>query len=484
MRPLRLIGCSLAVLSCTRINPGYADSGTDAGAATEGRGKPSGTTLSSGGSSSQTHGEGEGEGTTEPPDTEPPAEWVFTDDEAHEFEAGQLDHVYWSDQEAVELEPSMRLGTLRSRVFTTGGHPARLTELEWTPPAPYGIGLSNPDVDEVEGYDFGGTSSVGLELLLRFELAADTVEVGDLVPDTSFAGAHGTLGGTALAVTRGVFGRAVSNPGDGFVEHAQTQLAPGTNEFTWTAWYRMDGCTGASIVSFDAPDNNDNGTSSVWLVCNNNIGCSGAPDPDHGIFEAVAFAIANDGSRQGPRVCGLAEIDDDQWHHVAVRMNHSGGGSRLSLFVDGVPDESAREDSPSQHDFAQGPLQDFTTAGNPSPAHTGAGTYDEIALWDRPLTDDEIRDLHARGAAGVELRLRACTLEDCSDDPPFLGPAGASGVGFLDSGPDEGHAHALEPSDYVGIAFQYELRITRDSAALRSPLIPSVSIVAEPAEED
>jgi len=133
---------------------------------------------------------------------------------------------------------------------------------------------------------------------------------------------------------------------------------------------------------------------------------------------------------------------------------------------------------------AQGPLQAFTTAGNPSGDYGGAGSYDEFTIWDRRLSDAEIQDLYARGAAQVELRLRACATEDCSDDPPFIGPQGAVGIGFVDSGPGEGHAHDVWEFDQVGVAFQYELRMTRDSATVASPRIPLVSLVAEPAEDD
>lgn len=479
------IGLSLAAVGCARINPSFADGDDETeGAASGSGGAPSGTGSIDSDSATQGEGEDEGEGTALTTGVDPPAQWVFTDDEFDEFEAGVLEDLHWSEQDAVELVAGATVGTLRSRIFTTGGHLGHLTEIEWLPPAPYGVALFGPEVDEREGYDFGGADTTGLELLLHFDFPTDTLELGALVPDASAFAHHGTLGGAPLSVSRGVFARGVTNPGDGFIDHAQAQLAPGTTEFTWTAWYRSDDCSGAAIVSFDAPNGQAVETSSVWMLCNTNYACPSDAPPRHGTFSAVATAVAPDGSGTGPRACGLKPIDDNEWHHLAARMLHSGGGSTLELFVDGLPDEGVSPFFDSQHDYAQGALQAFTTIGNPAPEYGGAGSYDEITIWDRRLSDSEIRDLHTRGAGRVEFRVRACASEDCSDDPPFIGPMGAAGIGFVDSGPEDGHAHDVWEFDQVGVAFQYELRMTLDSAAVPSPRIPLVSLVAEPAEND
>lgn len=489
MYRLGLIGLSLTAIGCARINPGYVDSDaesqetasdTTASSATSSSGVASdgasGTATQGGGGSSVGTGETDAE--------DPPEAWVFTDDAAEDFEAGELNDLYWSEDDAIELSPEVRLGTLRSRIFVTGGHLGRLTELEWEPPAPYGVGLFEPAVDEVDGYEFGGTETVGLELLLRFDLPGRTVQVGDVVPDASAFGNDGTLGGTPLALSRGVFGQAVTNPRDAFIDHPQSQLAPGVDEYTWTAWYRSNGCTGASIVSFDAPAEFQAGTTSAWIVCNNNVGCPASTNPDHGIFEAAALSISEAGAIAGPRACGQKPIDDGAWHHLAARMLRVNGGSMLELFVDGLPDEKGSPLHPTQYDFSQGPQQRFTTVGNPAPEHGGAGTYDEITVWNRPLLPSEIRDLHARGAARVEFGVRACAKDDCSDNPPFVGPEGDSNRQFLDSGPHLGHAHDLWAQDLVGVAFQYQLRMSIIEGAIAdSPQIPLVTMFAEPVED-
>ena len=90
----------------------------------------------------------------------------------------------------------------------------------------------------------------------------------------------------------------------------------------------------------------------------------------------------------------LTVVDDwpfagDRWTHVAV--THAGlgrPGGAASLYLDGerVPGDAAGIDEPFTWDVDRGAIRvgvNYT------------GLFDELSLFDRPLTDDEVRALHA-----------------------------------------------------------------------------------------
>lgn len=467
-------------LACVGLNPSYQDSGTEGGGGGEGDG------TSSPSSSATSAAAGTGAGTELPPTTgapvttqgdESPDAWVFTDDERAEFEAGELSLTEWNDGPgAVVLVPGTNKGQLRSRIFQTGGLEADLTHLEWTALAPYGVGLWDPEVDELEAYAMGGIDKTALELLLRFDRNEAPFEPKDEVLDASVMGNDGVVRGPALTSVSGRFGWAVQNSGNSYVRHSTSALAPGTSEFTWSGWFRGSACDpSASIVNFDALDEADEDTVSLWLACGQPEGCSEAPSVDHAVIHGALYEIDSEGSRDGLHRCGSTRIDDQNWHHLAMVVRRGQGMTHLDLFVDGEEEGSASLGA--QSDYAYNNLQLFSTIGNADEHHPSEGAFDEVTVWRRPLSLEEIRSLYARGVRRVTVRVRACEEDDCSDDPPFVGPRGADSF-FLDSGPEHDHRHDVLDLELVGVAFQYELTL-ETSGTLTSPQFPRISLRAE-----
>ena len=90
----------------------------------------------------------------------------------------------------------------------------------------------------------------------------------------------------------------------------------------------------------------------------------------------------------------LAVVDDwpfagDRWTHVAVTyagLGRSGGAATLYLDGERVPGDAGDVDEPFTWDIDRGAIRlgvNYT------------GLFDELSLFDRPLTDDEVRALHA-----------------------------------------------------------------------------------------
>ena len=101
------------------------------------------------------------------------------------------------------------------------------------------------------------------------------------------------------------------------------------------------------------------------------------------------------GPNENPAFAGrLTVVDDwpfaaDRWTHVAVTyagLGQSGGAATLYLDGERVPGGADDIDEPFTWDIELGAIRlgvNYT------------GLFDELSLFDRPLTDDEVRALHA-----------------------------------------------------------------------------------------
>jgi hypothetical protein len=88
-----------------------------------------------------------------------------------------------------------------------------------------------------------------------------------------------------------------------------------------------------------------------------------------------------------------------RWHHVVAQRN----GGRLELYVDGVPAQPVSHESA----FASEPCRVLLGRLKPLPRRSGyvhsrpfVGLIDELALYDHPLTTEEIRRHHELGTTG------------------------------------------------------------------------------------
>ncbi|MBO1330922.1 beta-L-arabinofuranosidase domain-containing protein [Streptomyces sp. VRA16 Mangrove soil] len=181
----------------------------------------------------------------------------------------------------------------------------------------------------------------------------------------------GRSGGGAVSNIRGSY-QYVELPG-GVLDGASDAL-------TLAAWVRPEHAdTWARVADFG-----DDTTRYLYLAARNG---SGHP----------RFAVTTSGVGGEQAVDGPAPLPVGAWSHLAVTL---GGGSAV-LYVDGA--EAARNDSVSLTPAALGTLKDHWLgrshyAGDP----VFAGALDEVHLWSRVLSADEIAALHAgeSGSAG------------------------------------------------------------------------------------
>lgn len=99
-----------------------------------------------------------------------------------------------------------------------------------------------------------------------------------------------------------------------------------------------------------------------------------------------------------PKVNG---ISTDAWHHVVHTFTLEGANVILDVYVDGahVGDSFSQPHSTASFSFA---AINFGNARN-GQDRVWDGMLDEIAIWDRPLTADEVGIVYATGRAGQSL---------------------------------------------------------------------------------
>lgn len=125
-----------------------------------------------------------------------------------------------------------------------------------------------------------------------------------------------------------------------------------------------------------------------------NIGTDNDADTDGGDVTVDLF-VRNSGTQLN-HVHGVKPVYDGQWRHVAL----VDGGGRLTLYVDG------EVDSVTPITYTPGPVaRDVTSIGaivRGAGSNIGAyfrGLVDEVAVWERELSQDEVKAVMASGLA-------------------------------------------------------------------------------------
>ena len=192
---------------------------------------------------------------------------------------------------------------------------------------------------------------------------------GKQVADLSGNNRTGTLHGRGDVVA-GVYGGALALDGDGYVTTDPKLGAVAEGDYTVCSWIRT--------------------TSSVMDLLGN------------GITRGHVLMVINQGPLRGHHwtdssgnvLDGKRTINDGRWHHVAQVIDDA----TISIYVDGQLDVTAK-------------LQGIQTA-SADPLHLGTrspsvtqyryrGALDEVCLFDRSLTPQELKKLHDDGRAIV-----------------------------------------------------------------------------------
>ncbi|MEZ4466152.1 MAG: LamG domain-containing protein [bacterium] len=372
---------------------------------------------------------------------------------------GTHDGTRWEGR-SLRLMAGRSSGTFTSRIFAVDD-PVRWDRVRWWPALAYGRPL--PDGGGAEaGYPAGNLDMGSNVLLLHLDDPAFLT--GETVFETSGAGHRVEVLGNEAAASRGVFGGALSLglPDRLAVPSGHPAFRFGDADFTWSLFVRTEGCDGSSqvLMGGESPTPGANGPGTqMWLGCPVSDECAAGLG---GVMRPAG----------GPTVagCGERHYADGRWHHVAlVKEGHRPG--TLRWWLDGEPaGQSGAVDFGDNLFDLDGGLP-FTVGAFPRGDTDTEGTFDEIALWHRALSAEDVEAIACRGLCRASLQVRACVTPTCEADPPF-GPdlvddfAGAEGVVELPI--------ALGPSRYV----QYRINLTGQGSL--SPQILRVELAGRP----
>jgi hypothetical protein len=357
--------------------------------------------------------------------------------------------------------------TFVSRVLDSGGPRVRWDTLGWKPRAPAWKGLPDEGITET-GYAEGNVSMAGNVLLLHAEGAGELGE-GAAVADASGRGHAATFtapDGVPGRYVPGRVGGALELPRAGYLTvggDAAPDFAFGVEDFTWAAWVKTSSCQGNNLVVMGAEGSS--GQPHVWFGGGCETRC-----PD-----GRAWFVARDSTGGVAHVCHHVRLDDGQWHHLAA-VKAGQGPTTLTLYVDGEP-LSVTHTYAGDFSFDRGPLLgQFPGLDYPTEA-----SVDEVAIWRRALSAQEVRDVWRRGGTRLKLQVRACDESGCAG-VPFVGPDGTAATFFSEAthGTDDrppglgplGQA-AARPARY----FQYAATLETDSSR-DTPGLTEVTVMA------
>jgi len=354
---------------------------------------------------------------------------VFVDDDSGDFGQGVYSNTEW-DIDHIELSSGMVFGNYTSGVFDAGTS-ASWDEISWTS---NDVGALENDSDMV--------------LLLHMD------ETSGIIVDYSGRGNNGTNNGASYGAD-GKFntGLDFESSENDYVSLGNSALAPdlnGGSGITLSAWIKPE-----SLEDNSATDRNniadilihkdgDMDKSAIYLALRygGNIWCGGRSQ-----------AIDNFQSTETTDT-----VSTGSWQHIICMLDYA--DDRIYIYYDGVLQSNASVSFGSSS-FVNGSSTVPDVIGTKPTAddHHFDGLMDEIAVWNRTLTSEEISDLYNEESSKLNFSVRSCDDDACS---------GESWTDIADSSPQ-----TLNVLD--NRYFQYKVEFTTENAS-HSPELYNVSI--------
>jgi hypothetical protein len=360
--------------------------------------------------------------------------------------------IYDTSSSGLSLDASSVSGTYTSEVINLGDI-VDFQSVEFRPDGLYG---SAAELADNQGSN-GGLSMAGNTSLFHIREAPGAT----VINDTSGNGNTDFCGGVCPPVTtNGYIGNALD-----FQNQNGIYLLPGNqnvqnlSQFTFAAWINPDNLSNSRTL-YSEPVSGSNNRERVRIEIRN---------------RRLRVRIRTFDGRGAPNLniqTPPNAIEDNEWQHVAFVFNAD--TDVHTIYINGVP-QTFNVNVPPFPNTAPPPQSTrigMRTNGNAR----FDGRMDEIATFNRALSDVEVANMASRGGGDITLQLRTCDDPLCSGEA-FVGPGGTGGSADVYNINGIPTTHILPDSIFPNnLYIQYAFTIQRPDLAIDSPIMESIRI--------
>ena len=309
-----------------------------------------------------------------------------------DFDSGTYFQTEWNSSGFVWLAPSNTSGNFTSQIFNAGSI-SQWNNISWFTEVPYNQEL--PDNQAVETGDFlRGANMTGNVLLLHFNNDSAYGENDTHVYDFSGNGNNGTITSAIWNSSGGkLYGGYTFDGSDDYVDcgnDLSLMFNESDDDFTYGAW----------IYS-----KNPEAGSWQGIIYH---GAAGESQGHLGINPTGYLSSGTgDGSTwQTHQTTYL--ISQNTWIYVTMALDRN--TDVMKIYANG------NEVGNYSHNFVPTATSVSLRIGEGNPnSERFDGLIDEVAIWNRSLSETEILDVYKRGATRLNLTVQNCSSEDCSD---------------------------------------------------------------------
>ncbi len=370
----------------------------------------------------------------------------FLDTLQADFQGGSFNNTVANADDNVSLDNDgsnfYSSGDYNSQIFDSGSSNTRWDSLLWSEAGHYGeqLGDNNSASPQIDGNMSGN--------VLLLHLNENTTGAGQTIIDSSGENNNGTTFGDTDCTQTGKFSKACYFDGTGdYISITNSPELNPTGNMTITAW----------IKATTWETNNWEGTIVGHDDWNDGEPCDGyvLRTGDNGKLSTV---VCNGTNWVGPMTGSV--MSTGTWYHIGMKID----GAVISVYIDGVQRASITDPG-----FTMDPSEYSLEIGR-SPYDTARlfnGYIDEVAIWNRALSDDEILKIYQRGALRLKFQARGCSDGTCSTNPTFIGPDNTSSTYFEDGNT----SHDLNAFDENRF-FQYKAFFETDDTNMLKGMTP------------
>lgn len=291
-------------------------------------------------------------------------------------------------------------GSFESRIIDSRSTDSLWSQLNWVAPQPYLKELPEGEgaEDSESTDDYSGLSSNALleDLVGAWSLNEGALSAGDpndFAEKSGLAGAAEASGGVTPGED-GLFAGAPLIDGTAGSGIELTSVpAMGTSDRTLSIWFKSNNRATDQAIFSNYTYTCDGGTDGFYLRSNGHLGLCWR----YGSVSRFFFSATNG-------------LNDGHWHHVVLRYDRDGD---LTLYIDGVLDGNSSDISGAAAENAAGTAYFLGVESDGD--YPLSGKVDEVAVWNRLLSEQEVVELYQRGANRVKYQVRICSEADCSD---------------------------------------------------------------------